>query len=159
MIVCWATALVIGTLLGNAAVASSLRADEVLYVCGSAGTFDDDFCWAGGEVPGAGDVAIFANSAPFDQSTVFFGDDALTDRVIVRQGDYTFELLTSTYALGATGFPTPSIVIGDDLPPLARLTVLEGTISGDFVDIGRQANANGTLRLVGKAAALQCTSV
>lgn len=143
------------SLVLGATLTSIAGAADTTFECAPVGSFTEPLCWSGGVVPGPGDNAVFDLG---EHTTAIFGESVINDRLIVRHGDVRFELASATYLLGAGGFTSPGLVIGDDQPTLAKLTLEAGTVECTFMELGRAANASGDLTVTGPATHLLSTA-
>src|SRR5690606_32688957 len=109
--------------------------------------------------PGESDIALFNLPTIY---TVDFTQDHLTDRVLVRSGQVTFQLAPPSqpgssyeYMLGNPFNQTPSIVIGMAANDTAGLTVTGGALRGVFMDVGLESGSFGMLEVSGPNAVLE----
>ncbi len=123
------------------------QADQV------SGDFNDPNQWVDGDtlgIPGLLDTAAFDLPVLY---TVHFPVAQLTDRVVVRRGNVTFDL-ASPYELLNPLPTTPGVVVGETGSDSARLTLSGGALMCTFARIGLGEGAFGWLVVSGAEAAL-----
>lgn len=108
------------------------------------GLFSDAGNWSGG-VPGATDDAVFDLAG--ESFTVNFSNNAFNNRLLVRNGEITFDLNAYVYIASTTAPTPPSTVIGYGGGDDATLTVLDGQLGSHQSRIGDIANSTGTVNI------------
>src|SRR5688572_11159379 len=105
------------------------------WVNGSGGFFQTTTNWDPIGVPNAADRAIFDLNGTY---TVSFIGSRTNSRLLVSDGDVTFDLNAATYTLSNTG--STSLIVGEALRGIGaagRLTIADGTASAVGGEIGR----------------------
>jgi len=144
-----------GVLLATAAalgIALSATAGVVerFWIDPAGGSFNDPDNWDG-PVPDKGTTAIFALDGIY---TVTIDANALSDRLLLRDGDLTLALKGATYSLLNPFLSTPSIVIGEGPVGFAECSITGGTLEAMFTELGQSADSFGALQVTGVGAAL-----
>ena len=103
-------------------------------------------------IPTFEDTAVFEPAGIY---TVSFATDHSTDRVIVRGGLVTFDLGANIYTLLNPLSNLSSVVIGETDVDTAGLEITNGTLHGQFTDVGWGAGAFGTLTVTGATTELR----
>ncbi len=113
------------------------------------GSFESADNWDG-PVPDTTVTAVFDLDAQYP--VLFWNGDALSDRVIVRDGHVTFWLTTGIqgteprfYDAVNPSFILPSVVVGDTATGLPSLTVRGGVLSSEYTIIGQAPGSLGTI--------------
>lgn len=94
--------------------------------------------------PGIPDRAIFNFSTV---PTIDFTQDQVTDRLIMRKGNVTFNMNGYQYEQLNTSFVTPSLLMGLAASDSSSLTIRDGTLHSAYGSIGESPGSFGTLRL------------
>ncbi|MGI9308605.1 MAG: hypothetical protein ACR2P6_05040 [Gammaproteobacteria bacterium] len=111
--------------------------------------FNDTSNWVTGTVPGSGDMAVF-NGA---DSEVWFQSNVSNQRLLVRNGEFDFDLNGYTYELTTRADPLSQINVGYLNGDDATLSISDGELLSGFTSIGIEAGSTGTLN-VGAGATL-----
>lgn len=119
------------------------------------GMFHEAANWDGA-VPTEDVVAIFDLDGAY---IVDFDADALSDRVILRQGDVTFDLGAQVYGALNELNSSPSLTIADVSDGSADLTLNAGLFDAQFANIGEAVASAGSLTLTGGAALTSASHV
>ena len=123
---------------------------ERFWIDPAGGSFNDPDNWDG-PVPDKGTTAIFALDGIY---TVTIDAVALSDRLLLRDGDLTLALKGATYSLLNPFLSTPSIVIGEGPVGFAECSITGGTLEAMFTELGQSADSFGALQVTGAGAAL-----
>jgi len=114
---------------------------ESNWIAGAGGDFNNPANWDG-PVPDSTVTAIFDLSNTY---TVTFGADAFSDRVLIGNGNVTYNLGGFGYSLMNSIATTPSVVVGDLAKGSAQLTLINGVLNAKFTNIGEVSGSSGSL--------------
>jgi len=103
------------------------------------GVFSDPVNWLP-DPPSPADAAVFAQDGEY---TVSFTDAAVTHQLVVADGDVTFDLAGSTYALA--DLSEESVLVGEYADEPVTLRLVSGTLSSAGGRIGGRLGADGTM--------------
>ncbi len=126
---------------------------ESFWINPRGGIFHEAANWDG-PVPNEEVGAIFDLDGTY---IVSFDADALSDRVILRQGDVTFDLAEQVYGALNELNSSPSLTIADINDGSADITLNAGLFDAQFANIAEAVGSAGSLTLV-NGAALTSTS-
>lgn len=114
---------------------------ESNWIAGSGGAFSNPSNWDG-PVPDSTITAIFDLANTY---IVTFDSNAISDRVLIGNGNVTYNLAGFGYSLMNPIATTPSVVVGDLAKGVAQLTITNGSLNAKFTNIGEVAGASGSL--------------
>lgn len=134
-------AATVGSLLAIASSTATAGGTDRHWIASAGGAFDNPDNWDG-PVPNANITAIFDLENTY---TVTFDASAFSDRVLIGNGDVTYNLGGFSYSLINPITTTPSIVVGDLAKSFAQLTITNGTLFAKFTNIGEVAGSSGWL--------------
>ena len=123
---------------------------ESFWIEPAGGVFHDPANWDG-PVPDETVTAIFDLNSSY---SVMFDAEAVSDRLLLRDGQVTILLNNYLYSVQNPLNSTPSIVIGDGPASSAELTITGGTLEAMFTDLGQAASSYGFLQISGPGATL-----
>ncbi|MCA9100883.1 MAG: hypothetical protein KDA63_07040, partial [Planctomycetales bacterium] len=115
---------------------TELTAGDRFWINPAGGPFETTTNWNPQAVPTAADNAIFDLDSAY---TVTFAGDADTLGVSVLTDDVTWDLGSHTYTLGDV------TVLGEAADDAGHLTVVNGTVEGRTVSMGRTLGGEGSL--------------
>jgi T5SS/PEP-CTERM-associated repeat protein len=143
----WVAGCVMLLAVGYGGVAPADEAGDVRsWVNAAGGVFDEPDNWLDGLVPTATDEALFNIAATY---TVAFADDDVTDRLVIRDGEVTFDLAGWTYELtypsAALNDTDVSFHIGMLDGDVAMLTLQQGILNARQSQIATAADSQGAV--------------
>ena len=130
-----------GVIFCIAAIPVLAGGSESNWIAGAGGDFHNPANWDG-PVPDSTVTAIFDIANTY---TVTFDVNAFSDRVLLGNGNVTYNLGGFNYSLINPIATTPSIVVGDLAKGFAQLTIINGSLNAKFTNIGEVAEASGSL--------------